>query len=292
MISIRAYIRRVFYMLMDSAMRQYEETRNFFYAFATPLQDKNSHPKYSANKTYYPGDRIDWKFETWEVPDNADTSGGFTGEQPVIDNQVNTGPNGEPYWRPTGVQTLDQIQREFRFFQTFTAQVIYLEHYLNARLNNNGEDPYCDNCYLNGKSAIYLEDISDRDYTFVFRKSTWPLSPSDEIHLHRKFDPNKAYSKDEMISFPKNKGKGIYRANQATSPGESPSTDPAKWDYVKENRYLHRKGYYSVQSHYIVWVPDPVKNSLPSGWWKDVVRKEVERYNLAGRKYEVRSYTP
>lgn len=286
----RPYIRRVMYQLLESGGRK-PFRLDFLTAITGALQDLHAIDFYSDNVTYYPGDRVSFKFRTYEAPDNTATSGGFSGKQPIIDNQVHTDGSGHPYWFEVERRTLDQIRAESLFRQTWNGQVIYLEHYLNAVLNNNSPDPYANNAYIATGKDIYIEDVSERDYVWMFRGSTWPVLSLDAFYMFRAWDSTVNYDQGDRIAHPYgNGGERVYRATEANTDytGKDPINYPDLWAFEREVEYMYRKDYYLIDPHFIIWVPTEVANTLAN--WKDVVRKHADRYVFAGRKYEVKSY--
>ncbi len=283
MTKYRTDMQRLAYQVLSEDMKNHEVTKEFAFALMATAQEVNSLPPYSNNVTYNEGDWVSFKFQTYECQyDNT------SGEMPVVDNQLNTDINGNLLWKVVDHRTIDQLQEWVRFRQAFSAQKIYLEHYLNAVLNNNSIDPWSKTAYLASGKDIYIENTADREYTYIFSKQAWPLLPEDEVYLHDKWNSSTDYAPGDMVAYEDGK---IYQANSNDpAAGESPASHPSKWDYVAENHYVFDKSYYQVDPHFIVWVPVEVKNSLPSGTWEGIVRSHVDRYNMATRKYNVKTY--
>jgi hypothetical protein len=193
---VRTDIRRLAYEAMPLTMREHAVTREYVYALVQASQEKNSLPYYSDNRTYELGDRVSFKFRSYEMVYSVS----IQGNMPIVDNQLNRDINNNPYWKEIDLKTIDQANREAIFLQTWSSQIIYLEHYLNAVLNNNAIDPYSKNTWI-GSNPIYIEDTADREYSWVFKKSTWPVFFEDEVYVFGKWNSSTSYSTGDQIEF-------------------------------------------------------------------------------------------
>ena len=288
----RLNFKKIAYMLTPWDLRE-PTTLAFIYSYIKPLSDRNAIQLYSDTKTYNPGDRVSFKFRTFEAADNTATQGGFSGKMPVTDNQITTDGSGNPYWKEVDFRTFYQIREENKFYQTFRANIIYLEHYLNARLNNNAIDPYSDQSYIGLGKRIYIEDLTGKQKLFLFAKK-WNkvggVVQEDEIFLYPRWDSTISYSPDEYAIYPYSGGERVYKANTSTTIGQDPQGS-SEWDFVEEAKYLYPKLYYNT-ARYRINVPVEVKNTLTPIYtdWKEVVKAEVDRYNFAGMDYEIQTY--
>lgn len=286
MIKKRTDLQRLVYQKLSVDMRAHEETTDFAYAMVASMQELNSLPPYSNNRTYNKGDWVSFKFRTYECQkDNT------SGKQPVIDNQLNTDGSGNLLWKEVDHRTITQVAEEAQFRQTFTAQKIYMEHYLNATLNNNSISAWSASAYIASGKDIFIEDTADRERLWVFRKQKWPVLPRDALYIHQKWDSTVDYDGGTDGDFVEYQG-GIYKANSSGTnyTGKSPSSDPSLWDFIKDSPYVFPLSYYYVSTHFIVWVPVEVKNSLPPGTWQEIVASRVEDLKMATRSYQIKTY--
>lgn len=254
---------------------------NFNAALSIGVGEKDFIPEWNPGISYQTGDRATFKFKVYEALQAS------TGEMPVKDNQLNiNNNNNNAYWKETPFKTLDIIGREAEFVQTFTSQIITLEHYLNARFNNNSPDPYDNNTPLKQGKFIFIEDLTELVDRWIFNKNE-PVAELDQVYLYRKWSPIKTYTQGDLVAH----NSRIWKQTWNSSTGEEPGT-VVNWSFQGEIDYIFKKSEKTSGDKFTVWVPVEVKNSLTplTSNWEDIIRNGVNFYKFASIGYNIKTF--
>jgi len=241
---------------------------------------------WNANESYVTGDRVYFKFGVFKALQ------GNTGEMPIVDNQINVDGNGDAFWQELNFKTFHNIEQKAIFDQTFSSQVIYLEHALNALFNNNSADPYSTNSYLAQGKSIYIQQPIALFPFYVFQKSEHPVFPGDEVWLYPVWLNSVTYQSGDYAAAGTIGGENIYVSIVNNNQGNHPATSPLYWDFVEEIVYLEQKSAVRGSNQFTIFVPVEVKNSLQplTSNWKDIIGDRVDFYNYAKISYTIMTY--
>ena len=97
--------------------------------------------------------------------------------------------------------------------------------------------------------------------------------------MFNNFDTSISYSLDDFVAF-ENK---IFQANTGTSPGESPTTTPGKWDFEQDINFIFS---FSDQFPFDYRVEIPIDITLQPDYSNDRIKSQINQLNAAGRSFE------
>ena len=100
-----------------------------------------------------------------------------------------------------------------------------------------------------------------------------------DFFMFNNFDTSISYSNDDFVVFENQ----VFQANTGTSPGESPTTTPGKWDFEQDIDFLFN---FSDQLpfDYRVLVPESI--TLQPDYSNDRIKAQINQLNAAGISFD------
>lgn len=189
-------------------------------------------------------------------------------------------------------------------FLNFDARTIFLEKFLNdiyAKVTQRWEIQQFfllgDKVIFDGQNYIALADnvgeqpdLNPADWETtgieIINDNTTQVQylfndaeQGTDFFMFNNFDTSVSYSSDDFVAFENE----IFQANTGTSPGESPTTDPGKWDFEKDIDFMFN---FSDQLPFDYRVLVPVDITLQPDYSNDRIKNQIKQLNAAGISFD------
>lgn len=189
-------------------------------------------------------------------------------------------------------------------FLNFDARTIFLEKFLNdiyAKVTEgwNDQKSYLigDKIIFDGQNYIALTsstgkqpDLSPADWETtgieIINDNTIRVQylfnnaeQGEDFFMFNNFDTAIGYSTDDFVVF-ENK---VFQANTGTSPGESPTTTPGKWDFEQDLAFVFS---FSDLFPFDYRVLVPLDITLQPDYSNDRIKNQIKQLNAAGRSFD------
>lgn len=100
-----------------------------------------------------------------------------------------------------------------------------------------------------------------------------------DFFMFNNFDTSVSYSSDDFVVFENQ----VFQANTGTSPGESPTTNPGKWDFEQDITFIFN---FSDQFPFDYQVQIPPDIRLQPDYSNDRIKNQIKQLNAAGISFE------
>lgn len=176
--------------------------------------------------------------------------------------------------------------KQFKEFQlSITFQVASMEKYLNDKYSTSAlplnYNPYTRTTDFeagktNGNGTIiFIENHAKGDGYYLFQEE----ENLDEVWLYNMWVNTVSYSIDDRVI----DGNKVYKA-LTTNSGKQPSANTSDWKEEEEVVTMDSLEGLQTFDHFVVHVPSSVS------FKEKVLRKQIEFYALAGRRFRIETY--